>query len=59
MLTYKFDWAIVTSGKYFDWIVSGLQVTMELLVVSIAPSFLITGLMTLYDKKVLQPLKGR
>jgi len=32
---------------------------MELLVVSIAPSFLITGLMTLYDKKVLQPLKGR
>ncbi len=29
MLTYKFDWAIVTSGNYFYWIVSGFYVTIK------------------------------
>ena len=41
MLTYKFDWAIVTSGKYFDWLVSGFYVTIKLSAVSIALSFLL------------------
>ena len=41
MLNYRFDWAIVTSGKYFDWIVSGLCVAMKLSAVSIALSFLL------------------
>ena len=40
MFNYQFDWAIVTSGKYFGWIVSGLEVTLELSLVSIALSFL-------------------
>jgi len=26
VLTYKFDWAVVTSGKYLDWLLSGLKV---------------------------------
>jgi len=40
-LNYQFDWAVVTSGKYFDWLVSGVVVTVKLSVVSIALSFLL------------------
>lgn len=39
MFAYKFDWAIVTSGQYFEWLVSGVKITLELSVVSIALSF--------------------
>ena len=38
---YQFDWAVVTSGKYFEWLLSGLVVTIKLSVVSIALSFLL------------------
>jgi polar amino acid transport system permease protein len=40
-LNYQFDWAVVTSGKYFEWLVSGVVVTIKLSVVSIALSFLL------------------
>ncbi len=40
-MNYQFDWAVVTSGKYFDWLVSGVVVTVKLSVVSIALSFLL------------------
>jgi polar amino acid transport system permease protein len=40
-LNYQFDWAVVTSGKYFEWLVSGVVVTVKLSVVSIALSFLL------------------
>jgi len=41
VLRYHFDWSIVTSGKYFDWLVSGLKVTLELSSVSIVFAFLL------------------
>lgn len=41
MLRYHFDWSIVTSGKYFDWLVSGLKVTLELSSISIVLAFLL------------------
>ena len=41
MLNYNFDWAVVTSGQYYDWLVSGVKVTIELSVISIALSFLL------------------
>jgi polar amino acid transport system permease protein len=41
LFNYNFDWAIVTSGKYFDWLVSGLQITLELSVVSVVLSFIV------------------
>ncbi len=40
-MNYQFDWAVVISGKYFDWLVSGVVVTIKLSVVSIALSFLL------------------
>lgn len=44
MLTYKFDWSIITTGKYHEWLVAGLKTTLQLSALSIALSFLL-GLM--------------
>ena len=44
MLSYRFDWSVITSGTYHDWLVSGLLVTIKLSVISIVLSFL-TGLL--------------
>jgi len=41
LLNYRFDWAVVTSGKYYEWLVSGVTVTIKLSLVSIALAFLL------------------
>ena len=41
MFKYHFDWSIVTSGKYFDWLVCGLKITLELSSISIVLAFLL------------------
>jgi polar amino acid transport system permease protein len=41
MLTYTFDWSIITSGKYFDWLLSGLIVTLKLSALSIVLAFIL------------------
>ena len=40
MLSYYFDWSIITSGTYHDWLVAGVIVTLKLSVISIALSFI-------------------
>jgi len=39
MLKYQFDWSIILSGKYFEWLVSGLKVTLQLSALSIVLAF--------------------
>lgn len=41
MLKYQFDWQIITSGKYFYWLLSGVKVTLQLSIISIFLSFLL------------------
>lgn len=41
VLSYKFDWSVITSGQYHDWLVSGLKVTIQLSIAGIALSFLL------------------
>lgn len=41
MLKYKFDWSVITSGEYFDWLVSGLITTLKLSALSIVLAFLL------------------
>lgn len=41
MLNYKFDWSIIASGKYFDWLVAGLVTTLKLSLISITLAFLL------------------
>jgi len=53
---YKFDWAIVTSGQYFEWLVSGVKVTLELSAVSIALSFVIGLLIAVMRMSNMKPI---
>jgi len=41
LLSYKFDWSVITSGQYHDWLVSGLKVTLQLSLAGIILSFLL------------------
>jgi len=41
VLSYHFDWSVITSGTYHDWLVSGVLVTLKLSALSIALSFVI------------------
>jgi polar amino acid transport system permease protein len=41
LLSYKFDWSVVTSGQYHDWLVAGLKVTLQLSLAGIILSFLL------------------
>lgn len=40
MFQYQFDWSVVLTGQYAQWIVDGIKLTIQLSVVSIALSFL-------------------
>lgn len=41
MFNYHFDWAVVTSGQYAQWLLSGIRVTIELSVAAIILSFIL------------------
>ena len=56
MFSYKFDWAIVTSGQYFEWLVSGVKITLELSAVSIALSFIIGLLIAVMRMSHMKPI---
>jgi polar amino acid transport system permease protein len=57
VLKYHFDWSIVTSGKYFDWLVSGLKVTLELSSVGIVFAFLIGLIIAVAKMSSFRPLR--
>jgi hypothetical protein len=59
LLNYRFDRAIVTSGKYFDWPVSGFYVTIKLSTVSIALSFLLGLVIAIMRMSHLRPVAKR
>jgi polar amino acid transport system permease protein len=41
VLNYTFDWSIITSGQYFDWLVSGLITTLKLSAISVVLAFIL------------------
>ncbi|MBJ6723616.1 amino acid ABC transporter permease [Geomesophilobacter sediminis] len=57
MLNYHFDWSIITSGKYFDWLVSGLKTTLEISAVGIVGAFLIGLLIAVLKMSHFAPLR--
>lgn len=56
-MNYRFDWTVVTSGKYFDWLVSGLYVTVKLSVVAIALSFLVGLIIAMMRMSQVRPVR--
>jgi polar amino acid transport system permease protein len=57
VFNYKFDWAIITSGQYFDWLVSGVRVTLELSAVSVVLSFLLGLLIAVMRMSNVRPVR--
>jgi polar amino acid transport system permease protein len=57
VLNYNFDWTIITSGQYFDWLVSGLWVTLELSAVSVVLSFLLGLLIAVMRMSNVRPVR--
>ena len=57
MLSYQFDWAIVTSGKYFEWLLSGLKVTLQISAVGITLSFLLGLLIAVLRMSHFRPVR--
>ena len=58
MFNYRFDWAIVTSGQYFEWILSGVKVTIQLSLVSIALAFILGLLIAVMRMSQSAPIRG-
>jgi len=57
MLSYQFDWSVVTTGKYFEWLVSGLGLTLQLSAAGIVLSFLLGLLIAVLRMSHFGPLR--
>jgi len=57
VLKYTFDWSIVTSGKYFEWLVSGVKITLELSAVGIVGAFILGLLIAVLKMSHFRPLR--
>jgi polar amino acid transport system permease protein len=57
VLNYQFDWSIVTSGKYFEWLVSGFKVTLQLSALSIVLAFLLGLLIAVMRMSQNRPVR--
>ena len=57
MFQYQFDWGIVTSGKYFGWLLSGLYTTVQLSAVSIVLAFLLGLVLAVMRMSRVRPLR--
>jgi polar amino acid transport system permease protein len=57
VLKYQFDWSVVTSGKYFDWLLSGFYTTVQLSVVSIVLSFLLGLIIAMMRMSHVSPIR--
>jgi len=57
VLKYRFDWSVVLSGKYFEWLVSGVKVTIQLSALSIALSFLLGLVIAVMRMSRVRPVR--
>jgi polar amino acid transport system permease protein len=57
LFKYQFDWTVVTSGKYFGWLVSGLYTTLELSLVSIVLSFVLGLIIAMMRMSNVSPVR--
>ncbi|HVN96160.1 MAG TPA: amino acid ABC transporter permease [Syntrophorhabdaceae bacterium] len=57
MFNYHFDWSIVTSGKYADWLLTGIKTTFELSAVSIVLAFVLGLLIAVMRMSNVRPIR--
>ncbi len=56
MFNYQFDWAVVTSGQYAQWLLAGMKVTIELSVVAIVGSFILGLIIAVMRMSNVKPI---
>lgn len=54
---YEFDWGVVTSGQYLDWLMQGLVITIELAVLSCAIAFFLGLVVAILRLSPVAPLR--
>lgn len=57
MLNYHFDWSIVTSGKYFEWLASGFKVTLQISALGIVLAFILGLLIAVLRMSHFRPVR--
>jgi polar amino acid transport system permease protein len=57
MLKYQFDWSVITSGKYLEWLLSGLVVTLKISAVSIVLAFILGLVVAVMRLAPVRPLR--
>jgi len=57
VLSYHFDWSIILSGQYFDWLVSGVKVTLQLSAAGIVCSFLLGLIVAIMRMSAFKPFR--
>jgi len=57
VLKYQFDWSVVLSGKYLDWLISGVKVTIQLSALSIVLSFLLGMVIAVMRMSRVRPVR--
>ena len=57
MFKYQFDWSVVTSGKYAEWLLTGIKTTFELSLVSIVFAFLLGLIVAVMRMSNVRPVR--
>ena len=57
MFAYRFDWSVVLTGHYHEWLVSGLKVTIHLSLISIVLAFLLGLLIAVMRMSQVAPIR--
>jgi polar amino acid transport system permease protein len=57
VFNYKFDWAVITTGKYAEWLLEGITVTIQLSLVSIVFAFLLGLLIAVMRMSSVRPVR--
>ncbi|HMK44503.1 MAG TPA: amino acid ABC transporter permease [Dissulfurispiraceae bacterium] len=57
MLKYEFDWSVVTGGQYYEWLLTGVKITIELSLISIVLSFLLGLLIAVMRMSSVRPVR--
>ena len=57
MFNYAFDWGVITTGKYAEWLLEGIKVTIQLSLVSIVLAFLLGLLVAVMRMSTVKPVR--
>jgi len=57
MFSYKFDWAVITTGQYAEWILEGIKTTIQLSAVSSVLAFFLGLLIAVMRMSNFSPVR--